>query len=381
MSELVGSAAAGAASGAAAGGAMGGGTGAIIGAGIGAVGSLLGGIASGHGARRAISHQYAMQQKLIDSQNEYNQPINQRARLEAAGINPYLALGAGAVGNGNQPQAGSVSAPDVSGFSAGLQNASSFIANAALTMAQVRKTNAEAHGQEIGNKTLETQNELTTEQLRAQIDSQNIINAAAQYDLQKMKPAELQKLQGEIDNIAKDTALKGASFNNIEEQTNYVRQQIDGLKLDNKQKELLLPYATKLADLQIREGEMRVETGYQNAASQALSARSSMVGASAAAMNARTAAALMPSQRRYYGAIADKSQSDADLNDQQYRWNEPMNGIELHNARRSQGYNDRYYDNPDADWWNSTISGYIPFASGISREVRSWKKPSFKLKF
>jgi len=331
MSELLGSAAAGAAAGT----AISPGLGTIIGAGIGAVGSVLGGIASGHGARRAISHQYAMQQKLIDSQNEYNLPINQRARLEAAGINPYLALGAGAVGNGNQAQAGSVSAPDVSGLSAGFQNASSFIANAAMTMAQVRKTNAEARGQEITNQTLGTQNELTTEQLRAQIDSQNVINAAAQYDLKNMKPAELQKLQGEIDNIAKDTALKGATFNNIEEQTNYVRQQIDGLKLDNKQKELLLPYATKLADLQIREGQMRVDTGYQNAASQALSARSSMVGASAAAMNARTAAALMPGQNRLNNAMAAESGTRRYGNSIDNKTRSSMNYWDLNNKKQN----------------------------------------------
>ena len=39
------------------------------------------------------------QERMVNEQNEYNTPLAQRARLEAAGINPYMALGSMDVGN------------------------------------------------------------------------------------------------------------------------------------------------------------------------------------------------------------------------------------------------------------------------------------------
>ena len=52
---------------------------------------------------------YDQAKKLWNLNNEYNKPINQMARLEEAGLNPYLVYGNGAVGNTSaQPSSPSV---------------------------------------------------------------------------------------------------------------------------------------------------------------------------------------------------------------------------------------------------------------------------------
>lgn len=55
----------------------------------------------------ASRQQWKYDKKLMDYQNQYNLPVNQRARLEEAGYNPNLAL------NGVNVQSASASAPQV----------------------------------------------------------------------------------------------------------------------------------------------------------------------------------------------------------------------------------------------------------------------------
>lgn len=46
-------------------------------------------------SKRAVLTQFAMQNYLMDKQNEYNKPINQMKRLREAGLNPNLVYGDG----------------------------------------------------------------------------------------------------------------------------------------------------------------------------------------------------------------------------------------------------------------------------------------------
>lgn len=57
--------------------------------------------------KKAASKQYGYTKSLIDYENAYNLPVNQRARLEEAGYNPNLAL------NGVNVQSATGSAPQV----------------------------------------------------------------------------------------------------------------------------------------------------------------------------------------------------------------------------------------------------------------------------
>lgn len=63
----------------------------LIAAGVGAISSLLGGRRASKDAKRAMAFQAAQ----IAAQNEYNKPINIRARAEEGGFNPLLFAGPG----------------------------------------------------------------------------------------------------------------------------------------------------------------------------------------------------------------------------------------------------------------------------------------------
>lgn len=69
----------------------------------------------------------AYNRQLWELENEYNSPENQRKRLEAAGINPYGALGS--ISNGNAasaPQASEIR-PDFSNYKAGADKVAAYV--------------------------------------------------------------------------------------------------------------------------------------------------------------------------------------------------------------------------------------------------------------
>ena len=88
----------------------------LISAGIGAAGSIAGGLFSNFGSNKAAKTQLKIarevnennyriaqennvfNERMVDKMNEYNSAKNQRARLEEAGLNPYLMLNGGSAG-------------------------------------------------------------------------------------------------------------------------------------------------------------------------------------------------------------------------------------------------------------------------------------------
>lgn len=109
----------------------------MIGAAIGAAGALAGGIVNQIGNNNQGSknrkHQLEMQKiqnewasgesqknrdfakSMFDATNEWNSAKNQRARLEEAGLNPYLMMNGGSAGSATSTQANSVSGSSGSG--------------------------------------------------------------------------------------------------------------------------------------------------------------------------------------------------------------------------------------------------------------------------
>ena len=152
----------------------------VIAGGINALGSLVGGLFGKKGSDNAAKIQYkiaqetnannykiaqennAFNERMIDKMNEYNSAVNQRKRLEEAGLNPYLMLDGGSAGTATTAPTADTSsvqhAPDVASsisqgsiaFGSSLSNAASQIAsqvyNQKLMDANVRKANAEAVG-------------------------------------------------------------------------------------------------------------------------------------------------------------------------------------------------------------------------------------------
>ena len=110
----------------------------------------------------------AFNERMWNKQNEYNSPAAQRARLEAAGLNPYLMLDGGSAGIAETAPSADTSgtqvAPDIGNtIAGGYQAVGNSISAAASQIAQqvyqndlqqanVNKTNAEAQNADLQNQ-------------------------------------------------------------------------------------------------------------------------------------------------------------------------------------------------------------------------------------
>lgn len=165
----------------------------VISGGINALGSLVGGLFGKKGSDNASKIQYkiaqetnannyriaqennAFNERMIDKMNDYNSAVNQRKRLEEAGLNPYLMMDGGSAGTATTAPTADTSAvqhaPDVAStisqgsiaLGSSISNAASQIAsqvyNSKLMDANVRKVNADAASSEQDKLYKEIQNE------------------------------------------------------------------------------------------------------------------------------------------------------------------------------------------------------------------------------
>lgn len=149
---------------------------------ISGAGSLLGGLFGADGSAKAAKYQLqaaretnrmnyqiaqennAFNQRMWEKQNAYNSPVEQRRRLEQAGLNPNLMMNGGSAGTAETaptadtsgvqqvPDIGSTIASGYQQFGNSISNAASQIAgmvyNNSLQEANVRKANAEASSSE-----------------------------------------------------------------------------------------------------------------------------------------------------------------------------------------------------------------------------------------
>lgn len=154
----------------------------LLGPGISAIGSIAGGLFGKSGSDNAAKTQLrisqetnannyriaqennAFNERMVDKMNDWNSAKNQRARLEEAGLNPYLMLDGGSAGTATSAPTADTSSvqsvPDVgSTIASGAQHLGSSISSAAsqisqqvynnsLQQANVRKANADASSSE-----------------------------------------------------------------------------------------------------------------------------------------------------------------------------------------------------------------------------------------
>lgn len=154
----------------------------LLSPGISAIGSIAGGLFGKSGSDNAAKTQLriaqetnannyriaqennAFNERMVDKLNEWNSAKNQRARLEEAGLNPYLMLDGGSAGTATTAPTADTSSvqsiPDVgSTIASGAQQLGSSISSAAsqisqqvynnsLQQANVRKANADASSSE-----------------------------------------------------------------------------------------------------------------------------------------------------------------------------------------------------------------------------------------
>ena len=204
---------------------------ALLEAGVNAGASLLGGVLGYFGQKSA--NQAALQrmreqndfvERMWNKGNEYNTPYEQRKRYEAAGINPYMALGNIQAGNAQGSVTPAPPAP--------VGNAGAFLgagvaggANAAvntylqnqLISSQVQKNLADADAVRTDTPYIGRRNEADiasteagTENMRTKtdLDRVNILIANADLDrIKQMTPIEVQLMQANVENVTANTSL------------------------------------------------------------------------------------------------------------------------------------------------------------------------------
>lgn len=175
--------------------------------------------------------------KMMQEQNVYNSPVNQRSRLEQAGINPALALSSispgvsqGITASNNQPVVNPFQGVDFNGLS-------SQIAQNKLIDAQVEKTKAETAGILAGNPYIPSEKKTQIAQMQSNIDFTNVQSKASLLSMkltdanigfvkQNTKNAEQAWQRAEMMNPLEAQSLK-AQINNTVANTKYVLQDMD----------------------------------------------------------------------------------------------------------------------------------------------------------
>lgn len=170
---------------------------------IAGAGSMLGGLFGAAGSAKAAKYQLqaaretnqmnyqiaqennAFNQRMWEKQNAYNSPVEQRRRLEQAGLNPNLMMNGGSAGTAETaptadtsgvqqvPDIGSTIASGYQQFGSSLSNAASQIAgmvyNNGLQQANVNKAQAEAQSASQDARYKELQNRFAASQFLADL--------------------------------------------------------------------------------------------------------------------------------------------------------------------------------------------------------------------
>lgn len=204
---------------------------ALLEAGVNAGASLLGGVLNFFGQKSAnaaalqrMREQNSFVERMWNEGNAYNTPYEQRKRYEAAGINPYMALGNIQAGNAQGSVTPAPPAP-VGNAGAALGAGVAGAANAAvntylqnqLISSEVEKNLAEADATRTDTPYIGRRNEAdiaSTEagtentRTRTELDRVNILVANADLDrLKQMTPIEVQLMQANVENVTANTSL------------------------------------------------------------------------------------------------------------------------------------------------------------------------------
>lgn len=207
---------------------------------ISGVGSLAGGLFSSSGSRYAarkqlqavretnqMNYQIAQQnnafnERMWNLQNEYNSPTAQRARLEAAGINPYLMLDGSSTGVAQSAptadQSGTQVAPDVgSTIAGGYQSMGNSVASAAGQIAQmvyqndlqnanVAKTKADAQNSDLQNQYDALRNQFAAAQFLADLRLKQYQGKISKYDANYLRDS----MQDRLDALKFQNTVSGS---------------------------------------------------------------------------------------------------------------------------------------------------------------------------
>lgn len=255
---------------------------------IAGAGSLIGGLWSSHGSRDAARYQLQAQRETNQSnrdiaeqnnkfnermwnlQNEYNTPEMQRARLEAAGLNPYLMMDGGSAGIAESAPTADTSgtqvAPDIgSTIAGGYQAMGNSISAAASQIAQmtyqddlqkanVAKTQAEAKNADLQNQYDDLRNQFATANFLVNLRLKQKQGDISEYDANYLRDS----MQDRLDAVKFQNTLSGsqASYYNQMAGLTEVQRQIEQTNLDWLPQEKQAGLAATLQNIRTMVSEM-----------------------------------------------------------------------------------------------------------------------------
>lgn len=262
-----------------------------LGAGIIAgAGSLIGGLWSSHGSRDAARYQLQAQretnrnnlqiarennqfnERMWNLQNEYNTPQMQRARLEAAGLNPYLMMDGGSAGIAESAPTADTSgtqvAPDVGSTIAGgyqamgnsLSAAASQIAQMTyqndLQQANVNKTNAEAQNANLQNQYDSLRNDFATAQFLVDLRLKQKQGDISDYEANYLRDS----MQDRLDAVKFQNTLSGSQSSYYNQMAGVldVQRQIEQTNLDWLPREKAAGLASTLQNVRTMASQMHL---------------------------------------------------------------------------------------------------------------------------
>lgn len=257
---------------------------------ISGAGSLIGGLFSSGGSHYAANKQLqavqetnktnmmiaqqnnAFNEKMWNKQNEYNTPAAQRARLEAAGINPYLMLDGGSAGIAESAPTADTSgtqvAPDIGSTIAGGYNAmgnsisssASQIAQMAyqndLQQANVNKANAEAKNTDLQNAYDSLRNQFAAAQFLTDLRLKQKQGDISEYEANYLRDS----MQDRLDAVKFQNTLMGSQssyYNQLAGLTD-VQRRIQEVNLDWLPREKRAGLAATLQNIRTMVSQMHM---------------------------------------------------------------------------------------------------------------------------
>lgn len=256
---------------------------ALISGGFGLLGGTVAASSSKKATKAAIraskemqANQQAFALKMFDLNNEYNLPINQFQRLEAAGINPFMALGNLTGESVPVSPGGSPSAPvDQSGsiLARSFDQAAQQLGNIAMASAQIKNLNSQTQAQEINNSYSDVRNRLSLQETLARIS--NIDKDSKMKDLANQFKAE--NFDTMSKSIKLDNDLKSAQSNLFDVTKDYY---LSLTKSEDYRRAHIMP-------MEVEKLINDINVAWYNAHSQRISSQAASLGAAASMVNAQ----------------------------------------------------------------------------------------------
>lgn len=257
---------------------------------IAGAGSLIGGLFGGSGSKKAAKYQLqaaretnrmnyqiaqennAFNERMWDKQNAYNSPVEQRKRLEQAGLNPNLMMNGGSAGTAETaptadtsgvqqvPDIGSTIASGYLQFGTSLSNAASQIAgmvyNNGLQQANVNKAQAEADSASQDVRYKELQNQFAAAQFLADLREKQYRGLIAKQDYYYLRDS----MQDRLDAVKFQNTLTGSQSSYYNQMAGLVdvQRQIEKTNLDWLPREKAAGLAATLQNVRTMASQMKL---------------------------------------------------------------------------------------------------------------------------